>query len=55
MTKLESTIQINNLKASAIKYGGYAKFKRQILSACADHLVRFGVDMTPKHLNLKEI
>jgi hypothetical protein len=50
MTQLESTQAINNLKVKAIRKGGYAKFKEQILTACAKHKELFGVDLTPKHL-----
>jgi hypothetical protein len=50
MTQLESTQAINKLKVKAIRKGGYAKFKEQILTACAKHKELFGVDLTPKHL-----
>lgn len=50
-TKLDSTKHINNLKAKAIKKGGYAKFKNQILLACEKHKELFGSDLTPKHLS----
>jgi hypothetical protein len=49
-TQLESTKAINNLKAKAIKKGGYAKFKNEILNACKIHFELFGTDLTPKHL-----
>jgi len=49
-TKLESTKTINSLKAKAIKNGGYAKFRTQILNACAKHKELFGNDLTPLHL-----
>lgn len=50
MTQLQSTQAINNLKAKAIRKGGYAKFIEQILTACAKHKQLFGTDLTPKHL-----
>ena len=50
LTQLESTKAINTLKSKAIKKGGYAKFKNQILEACKLHLEMFGTDLTPKHL-----
>jgi hypothetical protein len=50
MTRLDSTKAINSLKVKAIRKGGYAKFKDQILVACALHLELFGIDLTPKHL-----
>lgn len=50
MTQLESTKEINDLKAKAIKNGGYAKFKTQILIACSKHKELFGTDLTPLHL-----
>ena len=49
-TQLESTKAINTLKSKAIKKGGYAKYKSQILEACANHKEMFGTDLTPKHL-----
>ena len=49
-TQLESTKAINSLKSKAIKKGGYAKFKDEILLACANHKEMFGTDLTPKHL-----
>lgn len=49
-TQLESTKAINNLKAKAIKKGGYTKCKTQILEACAKHKELFGTDLTPLHL-----
>jgi len=52
MTQLESTIQLNNLKQSAIKKGGYQKHAKAILEACSEHLNKFGVDHTPKGLKL---
>ena len=50
MTKLESTKQINRIKASAIKAGGMEKFKGAILEACKKHFEEFGVDLTPPQL-----
>lgn len=50
MTRLESTKAINNLKIKAIRNGGYAKFKTEILNMCAKHFELFGSDLTPKHL-----
>jgi len=50
MEKLQSTKAINNLKANAIKKGGYAKFRMQIIAACEKHFELFGVDLTPLHL-----
>ena len=49
-TQLESTKKINKLKSTAIKRGGYLKYKTQIIDACAKHKELFGVDLTPKHL-----
>ncbi|MES2240459.1 MAG: hypothetical protein V4497_09410 [Bacteroidota bacterium] len=46
-TQLESTKAINNLKAKAIKNGGYDKFRNQILESCAKHNQLFGTDYTP--------
>ncbi len=48
--QLESTKSINTLKVKAIRSGGYAKFKNQILEACAKHKELFGTDLTPKNL-----
>ena len=50
MTQLQSTKEINKLKAKAIRKGGYSKFKVQILEACTKHKELFGADLTPKHL-----
>ena len=50
MNQLESTKAINSLKLKAIKKGGYAKFKNQILLACKFHLEMFGTDLTPLQL-----
>lgn len=50
MTSLESTKAINKLKVKAIRNGGYLKFKKEILDACAKHKSLFGSDLTPKHL-----
>jgi len=50
MTKLESTKQINKLKAFAIKNGGYSKHEAVIKKACNAHLVSFGIDLTPPFL-----
>ena len=50
MTRLESTIQLNNLKQTAIKKGGYKKHSKAIIDACRKHFERFGVDHTPKQL-----
>ena len=50
MTQLESTKAINSLKSKAIKKGGYAKYKIQILEACKLHLKMFSTDLTPKQL-----
>ena len=49
MTRLESTKNINNLKAKAIKKGGYKKFESIIISACKEHFNKFGIDLTPNH------
>lgn len=50
MDRLESTKNINQMKATAIRNGGYAKHKTTIMLACAKHRNRFGIDLTPKHL-----
>ena len=50
MTQLQSTKAISTLKSKAIKKGGYAKYKSEILEACANHKEMFGTDLTPKHL-----
>ena len=48
MTKLESTKQVNSIKLSAIRKGGYDKHKSAIINECKRHLVQFGDDLTPK-------
>ena len=50
MTRLESTKKINSLKMTAIRNGGYIRFKKQILEMCAKHKEFFGIDLTPKQL-----
>ena len=50
MTLLESTKNINKIKAQAIKRGGYKKFSKAILGACEEHLNAFGIDLTPQQL-----
>jgi hypothetical protein len=50
MSKLESTKAINSLKLKAIKKGGYAKLKAEILEACKKHFELFGTDLTPSQL-----
>ena len=50
MTRLESTKQINKLKMSAIRNGGYTKHASKIIEACAIHNTTFGFDLTPQQL-----
>tara|TARA_B110000902_G_scaffold256760_1_gene323971 strand:- start:839 stop:997 length:159 start_codon:yes stop_codon:yes gene_type:complete len=50
MNRLESTKQINKLKMSAIKNGGYAKHASKIIKACELHNATFGFDLTPQQL-----
>ena len=50
MNRLESTKAINKLKLRAIKNGGYTKYSKQILRACATHLEAYGNDLTPQQL-----
>ena len=47
MTRLESTKKINNIKAKALKKGGYHKSKDLIIAMCGLHLIAFGNDLTP--------
>ncbi len=50
MSALKSLKRINELKAKAIKNGGYEKFKNQLSTLCELHRAEFGVDFYPKHL-----
>jgi hypothetical protein len=50
MNRLESTKQINKLKMSAIRNGGYTKHASKIIEACAIHNTTFGFDLTPQQL-----
>lgn len=48
MSKLESIKQLNSLKLSAIKNGGYEKNKKVLLEACLLHQTLFGDNHIPK-------
>ena len=42
------TKNINRIKLTAIRNGGYKKHAKTIIEACARHLEEFGMDLTPQ-------